>query len=76
MSPVHPFSIGVLHLIIEIVRFVIVIVWFIVLEVFHLVTATCGMLVGLVVGSVGCWSGWWLGVPWLIEVGGFTVLVL
>ena len=48
------------------------------------------LLVGLVVvgQARGCWSGWWfgvrwalvgfgwLGVPWLIEVGGFTLLVL
>ena len=46
------------------------------------------LLVGLVVVAQahGCWSGWWLGplavgrvggwVRWLIEVGGFTLLVL
>ena len=37
------------------------------------------LLVGLVVGAlwflVVVWFGW-LGVPWLIEVGGFTLLVL
>ena len=34
------------------------------------------LLGGLVVGSVGGWSGSGLGVPWLIEVGGFNLLVL
>ena len=62
MSPVHPFSIGVLHLIIEIVRFVKVIVWFIVLEVFQLVTATLWD-----VGRVGGW------ICCLTEVVGFVV---
>ena len=56
------------------------------------VVVAAAVVVVVVVVAVGrtrgCWSGWWfgvrwllvgfgwLGVPWLIEVGGFTLLVL
>ena len=65
--------------------------WAVVVKVVLVVVVVAPVVVVVVV-AVGrtrsCWSGWWfgfrwllvgfgwLGVPWLIEVGGFTLLVL
>ena len=64
--------------------------WAVVVKVVLVVVVVVAAAVVVVVVAVGrtrgCWSGWWLGplavgrvggwVPWLIEVGGFTLLVL
>ena len=66
--------------------------WAVVVKVVLVVVVVFAAAVVIVVVDVGrtrgCWSGWWfgvrwvlvgfglLGVPWLIEVGGFTLLVL
>ena len=66
--------------------------WAVVVKVVLVVVVVVAAAVVVVVVVVavgrtrGCWSGWWLGplavgrvggwVPWLIEVGGFTLLVL